>query len=69
MRYKHVCIELDPQKHYNYNLWMHTYMILKFGSFVVLLDLLKNIFIQMPNTILNFTVNQNFHNIFPMGKP
>ena len=45
-------------------------MILKFGSFVVLLDPLKifqNLVVQMFDII--FTANQNFHNTFPMGKP
>ena len=44
--------------------------ILKFSSFVVLLDLLKifqNLFVQMSDII--FMTNQNFHNTFPMGKP
>ena len=43
---------------------------MKFGSFVVLLDLLKiiqNLFVQMSDII--FVTNQNFHNKFPMGKP
>ena len=49
---------------------MQLHMILKFGSFVVLLDPLKifqNLFVQMFDII--FTANQNFHNTFPMGKP
>ena len=35
-------IELNPQKLFN-NSWMQLHEILKFGSFVVLLDPLKNI--------------------------
>ena len=49
---------------------MQLHTILKFGSFVVLLDPLKifqNLVVQMLDII--FTVNQNFHNTFPMGKP
>ena len=49
---------------------MQLQMILKFGSFAVLLDLLKifqNLVVQMFDII--FTANQNFHNIFPMEKP
>ena len=49
---------------------MQLHMILKFGSFVVLLDPLKifqNLVVQMFDII--FTVNQNFHNTFPMEKP
>ena len=47
---------------------MQLHMILKFGSFVVLLDPLKIFqifFVQMFDII--FTANQNFHNTFPMG--
>ena len=46
---------------------MQLHTILKFGSFVVLLDQLKifqNLVVQMLDII--FTVNQNFHNTFPM---
>ena len=49
---------------------MQLHTILKFGSFVVLLDPLKifqNLFVQMFDMI--FTANQNFNNAFPMGKP
>ena len=49
---------------------MQLHTILKFGSFVVLLDPLKifqNLFDQMFDII--FMANQNFHNAFPMGKP
>ena len=49
---------------------MQLHTILKFGSFVVLLDPLKifqNLFVQMFDLI--FTANQNFHNTFPMEKP
>ena len=49
---------------------MQLHMILKFGSFVVLLDPLKifqNLFVQMFDIV--FTANQNFHNTLPMGKP
>ena len=46
---------------------MQLHTILKFGSFVVLLDLkiFQNLVVQMLDII--FTVNQNFHNTFPMG--
>ena len=47
---------------------MQLYIILKFGSFVVLLDPLKifqNLFVQIFDIL--FTANQNFHNTFPMG--
>ena len=47
---------------------MQLHMIMKFGSFVVLLDPLKifqNLLVQMFDII--FTANQNFHNTFPMG--
>ena len=49
---------------------MQLHTILKFGSFVVLLDPLKtfqNLVIQMFDII--FMANQNFHNTFPMEKP
>ena len=49
---------------------MQLHMIFKFGSFVVLFDLLKiiqNLFIQMSDII--FTANQTFHHTFPMGEP
>ena len=49
---------------------MQLHMILKLGSFVVLLDPLKifqNLFIQKFDII--FMANQKFHNTFPMGKP
>ena len=49
---------------------MQLHTILKFGSFVVLLDLLKsfqNLLVQMFD--ITFMANQNFHNTFPMGKP
>ena len=47
---------------------MQSHMILKFGSFVVLLDPLKifqNHFVQMSDII--FTGNQNIRITFPMG--
>ena len=47
---------------------MQLHMILKFGSFVVLLDPLKifqNLSVQMFDIV--FMANQNFHNTFPMG--
>ena len=47
---------------------MQIHMILKFGSFVVLLDplkILQNLFVQMLDIV--FTANQNFHNTFPRG--
>ena len=47
---------------------MQLHTILKFGSFVVLLDPLKkfqNLVVQVLDII--FTVNQNFDNTFPMG--
>ena len=47
---------------------MQLHTILKFGSFVVLLDPLRifqNLFVQMSDII--FMANQNFHNTFPMG--
>ena len=47
---------------------MQLHMILKFGLFVVLLDLLKifqNLFVQMSDII--FMANQNCHNTLPMG--
>ena len=47
---------------------MQLQMILKFGSFVVLLDPLKlflNLFVQKSNII--FTANQNLHFTFAMG--
>ena len=49
---------------------MQLHMILKFGSFEVLLDSLKvfqNLFVQMFGIV--FTANQNFHNTFPTGNP
>ena len=49
---------------------MQLHTILKFGSFVVLLDPLKifqNLVVQMFDKI--FTANQNFHNTFPVEKP
>ena len=49
---------------------MQLHMILKFGSFVVLLDPLKifpNLVVQMFDII--FTANQIFNNTFPMEKP
>ena len=49
---------------------MQIHPVLKFGSFVVLLDPLKifqNLFVQMFDII--FTANQIFNNTFPMGKP
>ena len=47
---------------------MQLHTILKFGSFVVLLDPLKifqNLVVQMFD--ITFMANQNFHNTFPMG--
>ena len=49
---------------------MQLHTILKFGSFVVLLDPLKmfwNLVVQMFDII--FTADQIFYNIFPMEKP
>ena len=57
----------ESSKTFN-NSWIQLHMILKFGSFVALLDPLKivlNYFVQMFDII--FTANQNFHNTFPMG--
>ena len=46
---------------------MQLHTILKFGSFIVLLDLLK-IFQNLVQMLdIMFMVNQNFHNTFPMG--
>ena len=47
---------------------MQLHMILKFGSFVVVLNLLKiilNLFVQMFDVL--FTINQNCHHTFPVG--
>ena len=44
-------IELDPQIHLIIISWMPLHMLLKFGSFLAVLDLLKNLFVQMPDTI------------------
>ena len=59
----------ESSKTFN-NSWMQLHTILKFGSFVVLLDPLKifqNLVVQMFDII--FMANQIFHNTFPMEKP
>ena len=59
----------ESSKTFN-NSRMPLHTILKFGSFVVLLDpltMFQNLFVQMFDII--FTANQNFCNTFRMGKP
>ena len=52
-------------KTFNNSWMMQLHTILKFGSFVVLLDPLKMFQNQMFDII--FMANQNFHNTFPVG--
>jgi len=65
-----VCMHwAESSKTFN-NSWIQLHKILKFGSFVVLLDPLKifqNLFVQMVHT--TFTANQRFPHTFPMVKP
>ena len=46
---------------------MQLYMILKFGTLAVLLDLLKIFQNLLFKSLTTFTAIQNFHHTFPMG--